>query len=240
MKGRQSLQYFDLSALPDETLVLLAKLNLSPVADEQLRLLLDRYARVPALATLIPRHDAGLRRLVRRPARAMHLRESDVNDEEQATVFAIYEAVARFDPGRCRAGGAGSFRRFVRRIAHDRFRNHARRQQREERHYDRSVNLLALAGGPPARGACVPRAVDAQCGQGNDPATAVERQELLQVVQGVLAQFTDRERFLLEQLASGSRLTQVAAELGVSYATAKRDKDRLLLRLQCELKRLLT
>lgn len=214
MEGKQSLVHLDLSDTGDDMLVRLGKLDLSQVHQEQLSILLDRFCRVRARQTLTLRYFPRLTRFVDRRARAVGLRWHDREDAQQNAILSVYETIERYDHDRCAHGPDGSFRRLLYRIVRHRFHDAYKHLCREERHYDRSVNVSEV------------------CVANGDPACLAELHEEQVLLQGVLGQLEEPEHRFVDQLADGVSLRVIAHEAAVSYATAKRMRDRLRARLQ--------
>jgi DNA-directed RNA polymerase specialized sigma24 family protein len=70
----------------------------------------------------------------------------------------------------------------------------------------------------------------------NDPAEVVERREALARLDQALGRLGEGARRLWELLATGLRLHAVAKELGVSYDSAKRQRQKLLAGLKSQLR----
>jgi RNA polymerase sigma factor (sigma-70 family) len=222
----------------DEQLVALFQIDLARIEDERLQLLLDRYCRVAALQELMTRYYTVFRHLVRCWTRTAGLWDADAHDEEQNVVFAVHRAATEYDPRRCARPPAGSFRRFLYPILHNRFRNECRRRRREERHYDRSAPVAGLSNGQVVGTGRCRTAGGPVADPARDPALTAERGEWLAEVMRVLGRLPEADYRFLEFLAAGRSLRAIARKLGVSYAKAKRTKGRLKAELWAELKEL--
>jgi RNA polymerase sigma factor (sigma-70 family) len=193
--------------------------ELRQTQDEKLVELATRCACRAAVHELILRYHDWMNRLIARQGRRLGLRWVDIQDAQQEAVFAMMEAVAKYDPyqhGKVRRCG---FHTFLQLVLTARLKDFAKHLRRVESRYDRSLSsTLALEGTE------------------RDPTSRAEWNELMARLQQALDQLDDGLRRLWEQLLSGFRLRVVADQLGMSYHMAKRRRQKLLHELRARLR----
>jgi RNA polymerase sigma factor (sigma-70 family) len=211
-------------------------LELSRMGDEELVVLAQECGYHPALNELILRYHEWMNKLIAHKARRTRLSAADVQDAQQNAVFALREAVGRYDTSEYVKVRGCSFRTFLRVVLTSRFQDFVKHCGRRERHIDRSareVDLLESGGSTEDR-----RTMRRNGSKDNlnDPAEVVERREALARLDQALGRLGEGARRLWELLATGLRLHAVAKELGVSYDSAKRQRQKLLAGLKSQLR----
>jgi RNA polymerase sigma factor (sigma-70 family) len=211
-------------------------LDLSRMGDEELVVLAQECGYLPAANELILRYHEWKDRLIAQKARRTRLTAADVQDAQQNAFFALREAINRYDTEAFVRPNGCSFRTFLRLVITSRFQDFVKHCGRTERHFDRHASdtgaLETGTGEGDLRGG-------RRNGLGsdlNDPAAAVEWQEALSRLEQALARLGEEARRMWELLATGMRVQALAKELGVSYDTAKRLRQRLLADLKAQLR----
>jgi RNA polymerase sigma factor (sigma-70 family) len=192
--------------------------SLRGASDEELVVLAKQYACRPAVNELILRYYGWMRCLIGRRARRMGFGDVDIQDAQQEHVFAIVEAITKFDTVQQGKSRRCSFLTFLHLVLVARFKDFIKRLRRARRGA-RSVGLQLSW--------CTDEM--------NDPALSVEWHELLGRLDQALHELDDSLVQVWEHLAAGLRLRAIAAELGLSYDVAKRRRQRLLQELRSRL-----
>jgi DNA-directed RNA polymerase specialized sigma24 family protein len=155
-------------------------------------------------------------------ALALGVPRSDWEDAEQVGRLAILEAIADYrdvPPGPEREG---RFRHFLGRVARRRLHNLARGLRRYGHRFVQPA---------PSRPAGT--AEDAEpAAPSADPAQLAERREAVERLRRELERLEPWQRRLVESLASDDSLLEVAEEMHLTYAVAKRRRQRLVELLQ--------
>ena len=203
-------------------------LDLTRMGDEELVVLAQECGYQPAANELILRYHEWMRGIITQKARRTRLTAADVEDAQQNAVFALREAVTRYDTFEFVKPRGCSFRTFLRLVLTSRFRDFVKHLGRRERHIDRfapDTGRLDSDGGADGYRTARP---DGRPNSLGDPAAVAEWQEALARLEDALERLGEEARRMWELLASGLRLHAVAKQLGVSYDSAKRQRQRLL------------
>ena len=199
-------------------------LNLAVMEDEALVVLAKECEFGPARDELIVRYGAQTNRLIGWLAYRYQLTDSDADDARQNAVFWIIEALTKYDTNQIGKAGGCSFRSFIHRVIIARFKDFAKHLRRVECHYDRT----ARCGGDEASAVDIDRKL-------NDPATIAEAHESMNRFQATITGLDSESGRLWRLLADGNSLRQIAAELGISYDSAKRRRRKLIAQLRIRL-----
>jgi RNA polymerase sigma factor (sigma-70 family) len=224
----RQLASLDLSRLEDDELLLLAKVDLSQVGDAQLARVVTESCCRPAARTLLLRHLPQMNRLIARKVHQAHLATVEVEDAQQNAAQAALEAIRRC----ALPGGNGSrrcqFKSFLYRVVLDRFHDTLRRDFRMRKRQDRSTNAGTRFEGDN-------RLLSRRDSGATDPARIVEESEVWACFDRALRDLDEEDRRFCAGLLTRRCLKEVAATLGISYATAKRWRARLLAKLRARL-----
>jgi RNA polymerase sigma factor (sigma-70 family) len=199
-------------------------LNLAVMEDEALVVLAQECEFGPARDELIVRYGTQTHRHIGWLAFRYQLNDSDAEDARQNAVFWIIEAAAKYDTSQIGKAHGCSFRTFIHRVIMARFKDFAKHLRRVECHYDRT----ARCGGEEASAVDIDRKL-------NDPAALAESQEAMNRFQETITRLDAESARLWRLLASGFSLRQIAAELGISYDSAKRRRRKLIAQLRIRL-----
>jgi RNA polymerase sigma factor (sigma-70 family) len=198
-------------------------LNLAVMEDEPLVVLAQECEYGPARDELIVRYGAQTERLIGWMVYRYRLGDADADDARQNAVFWIVEAVNKYDTNQIGKRRGCSFRSFIHRVVMARFKDFTKHLRRVEGHYDRAARC-----GDETSVADVDR-------RPNDPAEIAEAHESINRLQETLTCLDKDAVRLWQLLASGNSLRKIAAELGVSYDSAKRRRRKLINRLRSQL-----
>jgi RNA polymerase sigma factor (sigma-70 family) len=205
-----------------EQLVELAQVDVSRIKDPDLTRLLRKHCIGRATNALILRFYPWIRCLIGRHARLAGLSGPDIEDAQQHAVFAVPEAIARYNRRRCSNRDGRSFQRFLRRVLLARFRDRLKQHRRRQKHYDQSAKAIELLQAAPSRRGRAFGAVE------DDPAEAAAWQDVQALLDQIKSRFTEPERRLWDRMDTGVPLCAAAAQLGIPYPTARRQWKRLL------------
>jgi RNA polymerase sigma factor (sigma-70 family) len=189
-------------------------LNLAQLADEALVILVQECAFQPAADELVLRHYQPMNQLIALRVRHRWI-AADVPDAQQNGVFAILEAIARYDTRQVAKARGCSFHTFVRLVVRARCCDFVRQVRRAEKRY-RRLDERRVEGG-------------------SDPVEALAQQEERTRLHRALERLDEPLRRLWEELSSGKKLPQIAREQGISYNRVKRQRQRLLAQLAAAL-----
>jgi RNA polymerase sigma factor (sigma-70 family) len=185
-------------------------LDLAQMADEALVILVQECTFQPAADELVLRYYERMKQVI-----AVRLRQrwlaADVPDAQQNGVFAILEAIARYDTREVAKARGCSFRTFVRLVVRARccdFVKQVRRAEKRSRRLD-----------------------ECRAEQGSGPVEALVQQEETACLHRALARLDEPMRRLWQELANGKKLPQIAREQDISYDRVKRQRLRLLAQL---------
>ena len=199
-------------------------LDLAVMEDEALVVLAKECEFAPARDELLVRYGGQADRVIGWLAYPQGFTRSDIEDARQNAVFWIVEAVKKYDTNQIGKPKGCSFRSFVYRVLIARFKDYAKHLRRVEHHYDRT----ACCGEEEAS------ASDVDC-RPEDPATIVEIRESMNHLHETLARLDSESGRMWRLLAEGKSLRQIAADLGVSYDSAKRRRRKLIEQLKLRL-----
>ncbi len=201
-------------------------LGLSRMEDEALVVLSQECAFRPATNVLLLRYYEPMNKLIALKARTTLL-ATDVQDAQQDGVFAILNAIARYDTLESAKPHGCRFRTYLHMVVTCRFLDYVRHVRRVEKRYrrlDEAVDSPADGGG------------QRPAGRRSDPVEALAQQEETARLHSALDRLDDRMRGLWQELSSGKKLPQIAREQGVSYDRVKRQRQRLRAQLAVELR----
>lgn len=198
-------------------------LNLALMEDEALVVLAQECEFGPARDELIVRYGSQSDRLVRWLAQGQGICHSDVDDARQSAVFALIEAISKYDTGQIGKHNGCSFRSFAYRVLMARFKDFAKHHWRVEGRYDRSMNCSELdfpevSGGTP-----------------DDPAAIAEVHESMNRLKETLGQLDGEDTQLWRLMAAGHSLHEIAEQLSSSYDAVKRRRRKLIEQLKLRL-----
>ncbi len=188
-------------------------LDLTPLEDESLLVLVQECDYRPAAGILLERHLPPLDRWATGEAQRSGLAPAEVEAVLWQMALAMEEAISRYRPQQPPGCRCLSFRRFVWALAADRFRDAVRHLRRGHR-----PAAVPSAAAQRRRAPSLMAAED----PGPSPCAVAEEEERVEGVRAVLGRLGDGERLLGEALAQGRGLREVAAVLGVAYVTVKR------------------
>ncbi len=205
--------------------------NMSRLADEILVVLAQEANFLPARQELLARFYDSMCRQINGLTRRCWVSAADRDDAQGEGVFALLEAIARYDTGQLGRETGRSFRSFLRTVVRARFTNFLRNTGRRRRRYR---PLSALGDLSPAAG----------CGRGrrgtgnpvgNDPClAAIGREDAARLHQALLT-LDDQMQRLWQQLAAGASLQEIAQSWGASYDQVRRRRRKLLANLAARL-----
>jgi RNA polymerase sigma factor (sigma-70 family) len=178
---------------------------------------------------LLGQHADLISRVAQAEAREQGLSPADRPDAVQEALWGVWKVLAQTKPSAPGRPPAGGFVPLLRRVVKARVCDQARRVRNHEAHRDRPAHV----GG--RRTWEVPEPAAA----GNDPADLAERRETMARVQEVLCALVPLDRWLVESLLDRRMLHRLARRLRQPYGVLKRRRQRLLARLQQQLRDLL-
>ena len=199
-------------------------LNLAVMEDEALVVLAAECEYGPARDELIVRYGAQANRLVGWLAHCQGFSRSDNEDAQQNAVFWMVEAIKKYDTRQIGKPNGCSFRSFVHRVLIARFKDFAKHLRRVEHHYDRTASC-----GSEEILACD------DDGDLKNPATIVEARDSINRLHETLTCLDSESGRMWQLLAEGNSLRQIAAQIGVSYDSAKRRRRKLIDELKLRL-----
>jgi len=189
-------------------------LDLARMADEALVVLVQECKFRPAADELVMRYYERMNKLIALRVKRRWI-AVDVQDAQQNGVFAILEAIARYNTLEVAKPRGCSFRSYVSIVVMARFWDFVRHICRVERRYSRLDEHPA--------------------GRKSDPVQALARQEEMARLHCALERLDEPLRRLWQELSSGKKLPQIAREQGLSYGQVKRQRQRLLAQLAAAL-----
>ncbi len=199
-------------------------LDLLVMEDEALIVLAKECEYEPARDELILRYGSQTERLIGWLGHSHGISHTDVEDARQNAVFWVVEAIKKYDTNQIGKPRGCSFRSFVYRVLVARFKDYAKHLRRVEHHYDRTARC----------GEDEAFASDIDCSLKN-PATIVENRESMSRLHETLKDLDSESGRIWRLLAEGESLRQIAAQLGVSYDSAKRRRRKLIEHLKLRL-----
>jgi RNA polymerase sigma factor (sigma-70 family) len=134
------------------------------------------------------------------------------------------EAIKKYDTRQIGKPRGCSFRSFVYRVLIARFKDYTKHLRRVEGHYDRTARST---GGDSSS-----IDVDQKL---NDPSTIAENRESMNRLRETLTCLDSESERLWRLLAEGNSLRTIAAEIGISYDSAKRRRRKLIEQLKLRL-----
>src|SRR5438034_1803623 len=114
-------------------------LDLSQIGDEELVVMAKECGYQPATQELLVRFHDWTNRLIAQQAKHTRLTATDVEDAQQNAVFALLEAVTRYDALEMVKPNGCGFRPFLRLVLTARFRDFVKHVRRVERAYENSI-----------------------------------------------------------------------------------------------------
>jgi RNA polymerase sigma factor (sigma-70 family) len=173
-------------------------------------------------AALLECCRAPLRALVLWWAGRRGLRAEELAELRQEAAVGFLLAVAAYDGERRSASGPASFRTFLNQVVRAHLVNWDRQRRRAERHYDRSADWTAemdLSALQASGDSFDPVTPDRRAA---DPADLALWQESWARLTAALRGLDTTQRWVVEQVAEGRSLHDLADERGLSYDRAKR------------------
>jgi RNA polymerase sigma factor (sigma-70 family) len=199
-------------------------LNLAVMEDEALVVLAKECEYSPARDELLVRYGSQADRVIGWLAYSHGLSRSDGEDARQSAVFWTIEAITKYDTRQIGKPRGCSFRSFVYRVLIARFKDYTKHLRRVEGHYDRT----ARSTGADSSSIDVDQKL-------KDPSTIAENRESMnRLRETLLCLDSDSER-MWRLLAEGNSLRTIAAEIGISYDSAKRRRRKLIEQLKLRL-----
>jgi RNA polymerase sigma factor (sigma-70 family) len=139
-------------------------------------------------------------------------------------VFWTIEAIKKYDTRQIGKPQGCSFRSFIHRVLIARFKDFAKHLRRVEHRYDRSAPC----------GDEGPFKSDADCNL-YDPAIIAEARESMNRLRETLMCLDSESERMWRLLAEGNSLRTIAAQIGISYDSAKRRRRKLIEQLKLRL-----
>jgi RNA polymerase sigma factor (sigma-70 family) len=199
-------------------------LNLAVMEDEALVVLAKECEFGPARDELLVRYGSQADRVIGWLAYSHGLSRSDAEDARQSAVFWTIEAITKYDTRQIGKPQGCSFRSFIHRVLIARFKDFAKHLRRVEHHYDRSAPC----------GDQRPFKSDADCSL-YDPANIAEVRESMNRLRETLTCLDSESKRMWRLLAEGNSLRMIAAQIGISYDSAKRRRRKLIEQLKLRL-----
>jgi len=200
-------------------------LDMAGLEDEQLVVLVQECAYVPAREELISRCNGLKDRLIHRLAARNGLQEADRMDAQQDAVLWILEAIREYNtrqqvkPRGCR------FRTFLYHVLLSRFIDLLRRQCRRQAR----LRLGLLSSSPACQRDGSTSGLESW---GGDPQRLMEQDESMARLHQELDRLGGLAPELWDLLARGMRLHEIAAALDLSYEVVKRKRRKLIAHLR--------
>jgi RNA polymerase sigma factor (sigma-70 family) len=198
-------------------------LEMALVDDEALIVLAKECDYSPARDEILLRYSPQTERLIQWLARSTEFGSTDVEDARQNAIFWTVEAIKKFDIDQSGRERRCSFYSFLYRVLVARFKDFSKQVRRLERRRrlssdgedENSSHLF-----------CDPV----------DPATIVEAEETARWLQSAVAELDEECQQIWRRLCEGVNLREIAAELGMSYDSAKRRRRKLIEKLKFHLR----
>ncbi len=198
-------------------------LEMALVDDEALIVLAKECDYSPARDEILLRYSPHTERLIQWLARSTEFGSTDVEDARQNAIFWTVEAIKKFDTDQSGRERRCSFYSFLYRVLVARFKDFSKQVRRLERRRrlssdgedEHSSHLF-----------CDPV----------DPATLVEAEETARWLQSAVAELDEECQQIWRRLCEGINLREIAAELGMSYDSAKRRRRKLIEKLKFHLR----
>jgi RNA polymerase sigma factor (sigma-70 family) len=205
-------------------------LDMAGLEDEQLVVLVQECAYVPAKEELISRCNGLKDRLIHWLAARNGLQEADRLDAQQDAVLWILEAIREYNTGQHVIPRGCRFRTFLRHVLVSRFIDLLRRQRRRQAWFRLGGYRFGLLGSFPTAQRDE-RAPGLESWSGN-PQHGLERDESMARLHQELDRLGGLAPLMWDLLARGMRLHEIAAALGLSYEAAKRRRRKLIAHLR--------
>lgn len=191
--------------------------DFTQLENEVLVVLAKECGCVEARNALYERLREDVENLISICAGGAHLQEADKEEAGQEAFFAVLVAIRDYDTLQLARPDGRGFRSFVYQVITARFLNFVRGLRRQESHFDQigNVELLAVK---------------------SDAERQAARQELLERLREAVAALDEEARSLWALLLTGIKLTELADHLGVSYDSARRRRNMVLIALTLRLK----
>jgi RNA polymerase sigma factor (sigma-70 family) len=190
--------------------------------DELLALIHEHGPRHPATHVLLLRHHRWACRGLAREARRRGLAADLVADVQQEAALAALLAMRAYDAGKLGDGQRCAYRTFLWTVLWARCTDFVRKLRRREAHIDRSADVKEVHdGGGDGVSPFNPR-------WGGDPARLAEERESVQRLKAALGQMAPASRSLLEEIAAGKSMVQLAVQLALPYHEVKRRRRAAL------------
>jgi RNA polymerase sigma factor (sigma-70 family) len=210
--------------MPKDTGQMWFDLDLAVMEDEALVVLAKECEYGPARDELIVRYGSQTDRLIGWLSHSQGMSRSDAEDARQSAVFWAVEAIKKYDTNQIGKPGGCSFRSFVYRVLIARFKDFAKHLRRVECHYDRSTRSSDE------------ESLVAECRRNpRDPASIAEARESIRRLHATLTSLDNESGRMWQLLSEGNNLRQIAANMGMSYDTAKRRRRKLIDHLKLQL-----
>jgi RNA polymerase sigma factor (sigma-70 family) len=208
-------------------------LDMTGLEDEQLVVLVQECAYVPARDELISRCNSLKDRFIHRRAARNGLQEADRIDAQQDAVLWILEAIREYNTGQQFLSRGCRFRTFLYHVLLSRFIDLLRRLRRRQarlRLGGYTFGSLCSLPAPQREG----KSAGPESWSG-EPQRGLERDELMVRLHQELDRLGGRARELWDLLVRGMRLREIAAALNLSYDAAKRQRRKLVAHLRTNL-----
>lgn len=178
----------------------------------------------PAATVLLLRHLDWMRQRIAIDGTKLGLSRLDIEDAQQCLLHDIVPcAIASFRPSEPESGRGQRFQTFLQQVLRGRLLNFARHIRRVERHFDRSVDVYTVFESGLAK--------DRRHEWLGDPGRSAELREFRASLELNLQQLRASERLLWQLAVCHCPVAEIARELKVQYQTAKRRRQRLLVKL---------
>jgi RNA polymerase sigma factor (sigma-70 family) len=205
-------------------------LDMAGLEDEQLVVLVQECAYVPAREELISRCNGLKDRFIHRLAARNGLQEADRMDAQQDAVLWILEAIREYDTGQQVIPRGCRFRTFLRQVLLSRFIDLLRCQRRRQTWFQLVGYKFGLLGSFPTAQRDE-RASGLESWSGN-PQLGLEQDESMARLHQELDRLGGLAPLMWDLLARGMRLHEIAAALDLSYEAAKRRRRKLIAHLR--------
>lgn len=213
------------------------QLVLNKFCDEHLVVMATECAYTPARNELLLRYHRPAKRFISRRASSSGLRFCDVEEAHNETSLWILNAIHCYDTTQMGIARGCSFRTFLYRVLAARFVDFIRRLRCREKHIDRSWHVTAWVNGDTNK-IQLKFALRSRAPSGSDdPVDHAERSELAKLIEFAHRKLTPLESHLWQLLARGVPLKQIGEQLGVSYDSAKRRRQKLLVKMRVLLRK---
>jgi RNA polymerase sigma factor (sigma-70 family) len=202
-----------------------ACLDMALVDDEALVVLSNECDYGPARDEILLRYSPQTERLIQWLARSTEFGGADVEDARQNAVFWTVEAITKYDTEQTDRVRRCSFYSFLYRVLVARFKDFTKQVRRLER------RRRLTSDWPNEDGSLSHIFRDP-----SDPAMIAETREAVQRLQTAVAALDQESQQIWQRLCEGMSLREIAAELGLSYDSAKRRRRKLLANLKLHLR----